>query len=74
MTPDSYAARVLAGIHKASTAATDAMRAAQERMKRQNDKTHRDLQFAIGGAVWLFTPRKPQGLSPKPVARGGDGA
>lgn len=56
---------VRAGVHAASETVSSALAETAARAKSQYDRDRRDVTFAVGDSVMLFTPHPRKGLSPK---------
>lgn len=69
LAPAEFAQSLLGQLRKATLQASRAITVAQEHMKQEYDKRHRDKEYEVGDAVWLFTPRRPRGLTHKLLAQ-----
>ena len=58
-------ARIIGNLEEAQKIISSNTQLAQQRMKEQYDKTAAPVQYDVGSKVWVFTPKKPKGLSKK---------
>ena len=64
-----FRSRMLVAKREALELAMEHNQRAHMKIKDRYDLSHDDLEFSIGELVWLFTPNKKKGLSPKLMSR-----
>ena len=60
-----HRARIVEAIERSQRLARENNQRAQQKMKFYYDKRSRDVSFAIGERVWVYTPKTKEGLSKK---------